>query len=145
MIPFQYVQSNNIQFVTNRYIGSFTRLSYEKFILEEVLPEMNTLSGPYLVMVMVNGQIQRSGPVANLAAAAGIGVEFLAPYSPDTNPFEEAFSVFKSWVRRHGEEIQNNSGDPSMILTRGIFQCLDQDHARNLFENSGYIDYDLFL
>jgi len=131
--------------VTNVYIGSFTRLSYEKFILEEVLPQMNPLPGPYSVLVMDNAQIHKSGLVANLAAAAGIAVEFLAPYSPDTNPIEEAFSVYKAWVRRHGEEIRNYRGDPSMILTRGIFECLDQDHARKFFENSGYIDYDFLL
>ena len=126
-------------------IGSFTRLSYEKFILEEVLPQMNSIPEPYSVLVMDNARIHKSGLVANLAAAAGVMIEFLAPYSPDMNPIEEAFSVYKAWIRRHGEEIRNYRGHPSMILTRGIFECLDHDHARNFFENSGYIDYNLVL
>ncbi|KAG0138645.1 hypothetical protein HOY82DRAFT_453742, partial [Tuber indicum] len=66
-------------------------------------------------------------------------VEFLAPYSPDTSPIKEAFSVYKSWIRRNGEEIRCYPGDPGVFLLRGVFECLKEHHGRNFFRNSGYI------
>ncbi|CUS12381.1 unnamed protein product, partial [Tuber aestivum] len=81
-------------------VCSFTCQSYEKFILQEVLPHMNCIPNADSVLVMDNTRIHKSQLVVKLATAAGIAVEFLPPYSPDTNPIEEAFSVYKAWLRR---------------------------------------------
>ncbi|RPA93606.1 hypothetical protein L873DRAFT_1595216, partial [Choiromyces venosus 120613-1] len=58
--------------------GSFTCLSYEKFILQEVLPQMNSVPELYSVLIMDNAKIHKSQHVVDLATTASIVVEFLA-------------------------------------------------------------------
>merc|ERR1712048_317684 len=46
--------------------------------------------------------------MAQIMAERGTVWRFLPPYSPDYNPIEEAFSLFKRMVRRHREDYHLN-------------------------------------
>ena len=74
------------------------------------------------------------------AATAGIHVLYLPPYSPDLMPIEEAFGVYKAWIRRHGDEIRAYCGHPQTILLQGIIGYLGngKTKAKDVFENYGY-------
>lgn len=119
---------------------SFTKLSFEKFIVSQVLPSMSPFPFPNSVLVMDNCRIHKNPRILEYAAAAGIRVLYLPPYSPDLMPIEEAFSVYKAWIRRHGDEIRAYCGHPQTILLRGIIECLGNGNtrAKGFFENCGY-------
>lgn len=41
----------------------------------------------------------------NLCEEAGVRLCFLTPYSPDLNPIEEMFNVFKTWTKSNAQII----------------------------------------
>jgi transposase len=51
------------------------------------------------IVVMDNLQVHKSSGVRNLIERVGASVLFLAPYSPDFSPIEEAFSKVKAILR----------------------------------------------
>ena len=78
---------------------------------------MTPYPGPQSVIVMDNARIHKSPEVIELIHSHGMSytslssstvtivgcrVEYLAPYSPDHNPIEQAFSVIKAHLQRSG-------------------------------------------
>jgi len=55
---------------------------------------------PGQAVVLDNLRSHHAKEVKALAAAAGIYLIYLPPYSPDLNPIEEAWSKFKAWLRK---------------------------------------------
>lgn len=51
-------------------------------------------------VILDNCSIHKSAEVVELVESKGASLVFLAPYSPDHNPIEEAWSKFKSILRR---------------------------------------------
>jgi len=78
----------------------------------------NPYPGPRSVIVMDNARIHHAEEIKMLVRNYGMGIfsymyclanmsagcriEYLAPYSPDFNPIEQAFSVLKAHLRRQG-------------------------------------------
>ena len=62
---------------------------------------MNPFPSPCSVLVMDNAQIHHNGRVAQIVESAGCLLLYLPAYSPDLNPIEKAFSVFKSYSTRN--------------------------------------------
>ena len=72
----------------------------------------------------------------------GMRVEFLPPYSPDYNPIKEAFSKFKSLIRRDNDVILEqmdlkNEDEVVFMLHQAIFSITASD-AAGYFEHAGY-------
>jgi hypothetical protein len=44
----------------------------------------------------------------------GVHLVFLAPYPPDLNPIEEAFSKIKAWIRRNNDIFLAETGEDLM-------------------------------
>lgn len=74
-------------------------------------------------------------------------VEFLPAYSPDFNPIEQAFSVIKSYIRRHYRHFARSSAtgtDPEdevevyRMLYEAVFHITPYD-AEGFFHHSGYL------
>lgn len=73
--------------------------------------------------------------------------EFLPPYSPDFNPIEQAFSVIKSYIRRHYHHVARSDSTgvdaaDAVEVYRMLFEAIYSiipEHARAFFHHSGYI------
>ena len=78
----------------------------------QVLPSMSPFPFPNSVLVMNNCRIHKNPRILKYAAAGSIRLLYLPSYSPDLMPIEEAFSVYKTWIRRQGDEIQAYCGHP---------------------------------
>ena len=62
---------------------------------------------------------------------------YLPSYSPDFNPFEQAFSKFKALLQESGERTR--VGLWSAIAH--ILELYRRAECRNLFRHSGYLSY----
>ena len=62
---------------------------------------------------------------------------YLPPYSPDLNPIEESFSVWKAHLRREATALQA-ADDPIFALLESV-GCITADMAANWVHHSGYI------
>jgi len=103
---------------------SFTKRSFAKFIVSQVLPSMSPYPLPNSAPFIVNCRIHKNPRLLEYTVVAGIRVLYLPPYTPDLMPVYEAFSVYKAWIRRHEDEIWAYCGHPQTILLRGIIECL---------------------
>ncbi|KAF8310141.1 hypothetical protein DL93DRAFT_2029437, partial [Clavulina sp. PMI_390] len=68
-------------------------------------------------------------------------LEYLPPYSPDFNPIEEAFSAFKSHVRRHGHTFRAlveyaETDDVVGWLYASLDKCISVDSVQGWFRHS---------
>jgi hypothetical protein len=119
--------------------GSFKKATFEHFILTEVVPFMNPYPGKNSILVMDNCRIHKSRFLARILRDMGMRVLFLPPYSPDYNPIEEAFSAYKSWIRRQGNMVRCYPGNPKTILMRGLFESVAVEDIRGFYKHCGYI------
>jgi transposase len=86
------------------------------------------------VVLMDNLQAHKSARVGKLIESAGASVLFLAPYSPDFSPIEEAFSKIKAILGTIEARTQE-------ALVEAIAQALDavsQGDVLGWFAHCGY-------
>jgi len=74
--------------------GAYNSESFEAFIEKKLLPYF--LSRPSKILVMDNARIHKSARILNFLRQKRIAYKFTVPYSPELNPIEEFFSMFKS-------------------------------------------------
>ena len=86
------------------------------------------------ILVMDNISSHKVAGVKEILANAGIGVEYLPPYSPDLNPVEEMWSKVKNNLRKIPktkiDELERAVGETLNELTRS--------DALGWFKHSGY-------
>ena len=58
------------------------------------------------IVVMDNASTHMSSEVANLIENAGAYLLYTAPYSPDLNPIEMMFSLYKQYFKRHHNKFR---------------------------------------
>jgi len=58
------------------------------------------------IVVMDNASTHMDGRVAHLIRATGAYILYTAPYSPDLNPIELTFNIYKSQLKRHEREFR---------------------------------------
>ena len=86
------------------------------------------------VVVMDNLPAHKVAGVREAIGAAGAGVLYLPPYSPDLNPIEQVFAKMKALLRQAGARTRD-------ILWNTIGALIDRfspDECRNYLINSGY-------
>jgi len=76
--------------------GAVDEAAFEAFVREVLLPTLH----PGQIIILDNLSSHKSDTVMALFAQAGCQVVFLPAYSPDLSPIEEAFSKFKTFLRR---------------------------------------------
>ncbi|CAG8815991.1 5526_t:CDS:2 [Gigaspora margarita] len=95
--------------------GSCTKEKFKEFVINQVLPQMNSYPYSRSVLVLDNAKIHHHSGLLEYLNAFGVRVEFLPPCSPDLNPIEMAFSFIKHYLRRHRYFVENSS-DPNYPL-----------------------------
>lgn len=113
--------------------GAITSEAFELWLEYNVIPHLDR--GSFLVMD--NASIHRSERVKQLCEQAGIRLEYLPPYSPDFNPIELSFNVFKQWVKRNIQDAGcfSTFGD---FLRHGALTANINTHAAAWFWQCGY-------
>lgn len=76
--------------------GPMRRDDFVSWVEADLVPHLR----PGDTVVMDNSSIHKGQEVIDLIESTGAKVAFLAPYSPDHNPLEEAWSKFKALLRR---------------------------------------------
>jgi transposase len=113
--------------------GAWKMDSFENFVLFDVVPHMNPFPGKNSVLVMDNCRIHKSGFLLNILRGLGFRVHFLPPYSPDYNPIEQAFSVYKAWLRKNGHIVRTYDGPPISILVQGLYESVGLSDIAGFF------------
>jgi transposase len=86
------------------------------------------------IVVMDNLQVHKMKRVRDLVEGAGAEVLFLAPYSPDFSPIEEAFSKVKGILRRIGARTR----DALLEATSEALDAVSRTDAVGWFGHCGY-------
>ena len=60
------------------------------------------------VVLMDNALTHMSQKVINMIEAKGAQILFAAPFSPDLNPIEHYFSVYKRYLKKHNDDMISN-------------------------------------
>jgi transposase len=92
---------------------------------------------PRSVLVMNNAQIHHNGQVAEILESQGCLVVYLPPYSPDLNPIEKGFSVYKSTLRQF-EQLLTGGEEDYDVIDEFVFLFFTSDLNKKLFRGSGY-------
>ena len=79
--------------------GAINRDAFETCVTHVLVPDLRP--GDIVVMDILSSH---KGPrVQGLIEAAGAGLRYLPPYSPDFNPIENAFAKLKALLRKAAE------------------------------------------
>jgi hypothetical protein len=84
-----------------------------------------------------NAAIHRINQVRELIEGAGAILIYLPPYSPDTNPIEEAFSKVKHFIRMN-DIVMESIDDPEPLI-REAFYRLSSSDCYGYFYHSEYV------
>ena len=98
---------------------------------------MNPFPAPCSVLVMDNAQIHHNGRVAEIVESAGCLLLYLPAYSPDLNPIEKAFSVFKSALRRN-HDLLTGGPDDFHVIDEFVSLIFTSYLIKKLFVGCGY-------
>ena len=87
------------------------------------------------IVVMDNVATHRVAGVREAIEAAGASLRYLPPYSPDLNPIEMSYSVFKAFLRKCAERSER-----ALRRRAGQFvRRLRADSCANFFHHAGYV------
>jgi transposase len=103
---------------------------FEAFVEQVLVPELK----PGDIVVLDNLSSHKRDRTRELIGAAGAGLVFLPPYSPDLNPIELIFAKIKSLLRSLACRTRN-------ALWNAMQQVLDlvtPSDAENCFRHCGY-------
>lgn len=81
--------------------GSVTGAIFEDWLEHRVLPQCEPFPGRRSVLVLDNCSTHHGERMHQLCEAVGVRLMYLPAYSPDYNPIELTFHLFKQWLRRH--------------------------------------------
>ena len=85
-------------------------------------------------MVMDNLGAHRPQRVRKLIEQRGCELLFLAPYSPDLNPIEEAFSKVKNILRK----LAARTKETLVEAMGGALNAVSSEDAKGYFAHCGY-------
>ena len=116
----------------------FNGQQFLDFIKNDLLPVMQPFPAPRSVLVMDNCSIHHSEGVKLLCAEENVKLEFLPPYSPWLNPIEKTFSVLKSWLKAHEDEMEANIGNLGWFIEHAGQNAVTSDIAKAEFKACGW-------
>ena len=86
------------------------------------------------IVIMDNVPAHKVDGVQEAIEAVGATLRYLPPYSPDLNPIEAAYSVFKSFLRKCAERTE----DALRRRTGQYVRRLRPDACAHFFAHAGY-------
>lgn len=110
--------------------GAADTLTVEAFVREVVVPTLR----PGQILVLDNVRTHKSDGLRRLVEGAGCQVRFLPAYSPDLSPIEEAFSKFKTLLRR----AKARTVEAVEAAIGAALDAITPQDARHYFAHCGY-------
>lgn len=98
---------------------------------------MNPFPSPFSVFIMDNSKIHHNGRVAQIVELAGGLLLYLPAYSPDLNPIEKAFSVFKSSLT-HNHNLLTGGQDYYYMIDEFFRFVFTSNLIKKIFTGCGY-------
>lgn len=120
--------------------GGYSRLDFEGFLENELLPAMNPWPAQNSVLVLDNAPIHHGGLIAELCKARGVRLIYLPAYIPDLNPIEKGFSPVKANLRR-SQDLQgaiDADGERAVVWVT-MMDVFTDGMCDKLFKGSGYM------
>lgn len=114
-------------FVIDRPIN---RRIFETYVARVLVPDLR----PGDLVIMDNLSSHKGPRVRAMIEAAGAGLLYLPPYSPDFNPIENAFAKLKALLRKAAARTV-----PTLwTAIAGLIDSISPTEAANFFKNAGY-------
>lgn len=104
---------------------------FRQWLEERLIPEMR----PASIVVADNLPAHKVAGVRQCLEAAGMGLLYLPPYSPDLNPIEQAFAKVKALLRR----IAPRSFNAICDALKSILERFSPAECANYLRHSGYV------
>jgi hypothetical protein len=115
--------------------GTVDMKKFETYVETKLIPVLGAYSSwePRSIVVMDNASIHISQEVIDLINDAGAQIIFTAPYSPDLNPIEFMFSVYKAGLKRYQLFGGYTWWDAHVLALKDV----SPKKATNFFNNCG--------
>ncbi len=110
--------------------GPINRDAFEAYVEKVLVPELR----PGDIVVMDNLSSHKGARPRALIEAAGAGLHFLPPYSPDFNPIENAFAKLKALLRKAAERTV----DGLWAAIGRLVDTFTPNECANYFTAAGY-------
>ena len=90
--------------------GTVTREVFEHWVEHFLVPVLGDYSKgePRSVVLLDNASTHNSDKAVQMIEATGAMIQFTAPFSPDLNPIENYFSLYKKCLKRNCDEMIHN-------------------------------------
>ena len=110
--------------------GAMDGPAFRAYVSQVLVPDLR----PGDIVVMDNLPAHKVAGVRDAIKAAGAGVLYLPPYSPDLNPIEQLFAKLKALLRKAGARTKE-----TLWSTIGeLLDAFSPAECRNYLINSGY-------
>lgn len=103
---------------------------FRQWLEEKLIPEMK----PGSIVVADNLAAHKVAGIRECLEAAGMGLLYLPPYSPDFNPIEQAIAKIKALLRR----MAPRSFDAICEALKSILDRFSPTECSNYIRHSGY-------
>jgi transposase len=110
--------------------GPMTGEWFKAYVSQVLVPALR----PGDIVVMDNLSAHKSEDIRLAIEAAGAGLRYLPPYSPDLNPIEQAFSKLKAHLRKHKER----SLESLWQRIGKLLSSFTPAECQNFFRHAGY-------
>jgi transposase len=110
--------------------GAMDGPAFRAYVSQVLAPELHKGD----VVVMDNLPAHKVSGVREAIRAAGAGILYLPPYSPDLNPIEQLFAKLKALLRKVGARTKTALWDTIAVSLAGF----SPSECRNYLTNSGY-------
>lgn len=110
--------------------GPINGESFLAYVRQVLVPTLT----PGDTVIMDNLGSHKGAAVREAIEAAGAGLSFLPPYSPDFNPIENAFAKLKALLRK----VAARTRDALWSAVGDALEAFTPDECRNYFTAAGY-------
>jgi transposase len=114
--------------------GTTTATVFETYVEKVLAPSLR----PGRLVVMDNLSAHKGARVRQLVEERGCELLYLAPYSPDLSPIEEAFSKIKGTLRKALARSLARSREALVEAMGGALEAITPRDAKGFFEHCGY-------
>lgn len=114
--------------------GAVNAAVFEAYVRQVLLPSLS----PGAIVILDNLAAHKSKTVRGLLLARGCRLLFLAAYSPDLSPIENAFAKIKQFLR----SVRAQTIDALISAIEQAFDRVTPEDAIGFFTNAGFLELD---
>ena len=117
---------------------TYNQERFESFFKHFVLPELNPYPRPNSIVVLDNARIHNRRKLFDMCFSKGAVLLFLSPYSPDMNPIEKFWAIFKKHLKKIGGYHHGNDDRNQVLFEALEYADAIMNHVANV-ESCGWV------